>query len=99
MKNLFLSFLVVILSVSAFAQQKLTLDDVVNYKFMPRYVRGINSMHDGLHYTVYEVDPLTGKAEINMYSYKSGKKIKTLVDILAGLTCKNMTAKVQSSLN
>jgi dipeptidyl-peptidase-4 len=38
-------------------------------------------MKDGVHYTVYNVDWKSGKMSIDEYSYKTGKKVRTLVDL------------------
>ncbi|MBU2651848.1 MAG: S9 family peptidase [Bacteroidetes bacterium] len=71
-------FLVSILWIPAVIAQDekpvLTLDDIFKApKFFPHMVYGLNSMNDGKSYCVIESDSL------NVYDYKSGKFIKTLV--------------------
>ncbi len=77
------SFLLLALAVFCFtgistnlrAQSKnITLKDIwLKYSFYPRMVRGYNPMNDGVSYTVLN------RGSIDLYSYKTGEKLKTLV--------------------
>lgn len=61
------------------AQNKdITIEDIwKNYLFYPESVQGLNSMKDGLHYTL--LDEGEQGVEINQYAYASGEKTATLV--------------------
>ena len=57
---------------------EISLDDIwLKYSFYPRTVRGYNPMNDGVSYTILS------QGNIDLYSYKSGKMIKTLVEATA----------------
>lgn len=69
-----LLFLVVILSITINAQNKITLEDIwVKGTFRQAYPDGYNAMNDGLRYTELEAEDLV------TYEIKSGKKIDVLV--------------------
>ncbi len=70
--------LLVFLATHALHAQKLTLDDVVIKRtYGQKAVYGLASLNDGLNYTTLEN---MGK-EIVKYSYKTGEKVATLLDI------------------
>lgn len=55
---------------TSFAQKNLTLDDIwKSREYYPKYLYGLNSMNDGLHYTVQE------QTGVVKYEYKTGNKI------------------------
>ncbi len=84
MRRIFLTLGYLFLSITIFAQanyKQISLKDVVNYKFWPKSVWGINSLNDGEHYTRYNVDWTSGKTTIDEYSYKTGKKLSTILDL------------------
>ncbi len=59
------------------AQKQLTLEEIwASGAFYGEGVYGINSMEDGVHYTSLEAD---AGGSINKYSYKTGKKVATLL--------------------
>jgi len=73
-----------VLSSSIFAQnnyKELKLSDVVNYRFWPRSVRGINSLNNGTQYTVYDVNWTSGQTSIKKFSYKTGQEIEVVLDL------------------
>lgn len=72
-------FIGVALSISIFAQEKLSNELIWNSNtFQTEYVWGINSMNDGEHYTTLDVE--NDEAVINQYSYSNyGKKVNTIV--------------------
>lgn len=52
------------------AQKQLTLDDIwKSREYSPKYLYGLNSMNDGLHYTVQEQTGLV------KYEYKTGNRV------------------------
>jgi len=69
--------LIVFLLNSGLAQESrsITLDDVYrSRKFSPRMLYGLNSMNDGLHYTVQN------RSTLVKYSYKTGEMVEVLFD-------------------
>ena len=71
---LFIMFLIPgMLNVKAQEKKNLTLSDIYERPtFVYKRVRGMESMKDGDTYAAIE------KGEFNVYSYKTGKKVKTL---------------------
>ncbi|MGE5426375.1 MAG: DPP IV N-terminal domain-containing protein, partial [Methylococcaceae bacterium] len=64
-------------SLSAFSQKKITLEDVVkNRIFSQKTITGLRSMNDGLNYSTLENDN-----QIVKYSYKTGQKVETIFDL------------------
>ena len=60
------------------ASKKLTLEDIYfSRKFQQDWVWGINSMNNGKEYSI--IDYQKNDITIDKYSYKSGKKIKTIL--------------------
>jgi dipeptidyl-peptidase 4 len=52
------------------AQKSITLEDIwKNYSYYPQYLYGLNSMNDGLNYTIQ------GDKGVEKYDYKTGNKI------------------------
>ncbi len=52
------------------AQKSITLEDIwKNYSYYPQYLYGLNSMNDGIHYTI-EVE-----RGVEKYDYKTGSKV------------------------
>jgi possible dipeptidyl-peptidase IV len=54
--------------------QEITLNKIHSGYYRTEYIYGINSMNDGEHYTVLEKDGIV------KYSYKTGKKIETILE-------------------
>ena len=54
--------------------QEITLNKIHSGYYRTEFIYGINSMNDGEHYTVLEKD------RIVKYSYKTGKKIETILE-------------------
>ena len=54
--------------------QEITLNKIHSGYYRTEYIYGINSMNDGEHYTVLEKDGII------KYSYKTGKKIETILE-------------------
>jgi dipeptidyl-peptidase 4 len=54
----------------AVAQKSITLEDIwKTYDYYPQYLYGLNSMNDGLHYTIQ------AEKEIVKYDYKTGNQV------------------------
>ena len=80
-RSIFLILISLFLFTGAFSQQKfdtLSLSDVIGGKFFPKYVWGIKSMNDGIHYTSLAFTP-KGMALIK-YSYETGEPVDTLIN-------------------
>ncbi len=62
------------------AQKKeVTLENIwKTYDFYPKSVSGFNSMQDGNYYT--KLDKKGDNSKINKYSFRTGQKIRTLID-------------------
>lgn len=72
-----LAILLVSISLSAFPQKKIELQDVISSRvFAPKTISGLRSMNDGLHYTTQE-----DGTKIVKYSYKTGEKAEVVLDI------------------
>ena len=54
--------------------QEITLNKIHSGHYRTEFIYGINSMNDGEHYTVLEKDGIV------KYSYKTGKKIETILE-------------------
>lgn len=79
MRNLFMLFIVIIISITTSAQdtkRKITLEDLyVQDTFASKTVRGINSMNDGEHYTT-----LDHEGKILKYNFSKGDLVGVLFD-------------------
>ncbi len=70
-------FVVFFLSFNAFGQEPITLENIwKSREFSPKYVSGVRSMDDGLHYTSLVNN--NGR-QVVKYSYQTGEAIDTLV--------------------
>ncbi|MAO09164.1 MAG: S9 family peptidase [Alteromonas sp.] len=73
--------LVAAFSSSLWAQQKeITLEDIWGGTFRMEFMDVLHSMNNGKEYSVLEFNRSTGTSSIDMYDYKSGEKVKTLVN-------------------
>jgi len=80
MKKILLISISILLSLSLFSQKKtVSLENIwKTYDFYPKSVSGFESMQDGNFYT--RLDDDEKHAEINKYSFRSGQKVRTLVN-------------------
>lgn len=83
MKKLFSSAglaLLILLSTSLTAQQKeITLEDIWGGVFRSQFMDVLYPMNNGIHYSVLNFNRTTGNSSIDVYDYKTGEKIKSLV--------------------
>ncbi len=71
--------LVVVVSIYAKAQQRITLEDIwVKYAFANKSAQGFNTMKDGVNYT--EIGESDGYNVISKYQIKSSNKVSELVN-------------------
>lgn len=69
MKKVFIIIAFISVQISS-AQKAITLDDIwKNYSYYNKYLYGLNSMNDGINYTVQEEDGVV------KYDYKTGTKV------------------------
>jgi dipeptidyl-peptidase-4 len=72
-----LILLLILISISAFSQKRIELNDVVGKKlFIQKSIPGLRSMKDGVNYTTEE-----NGTKIVKYSYKTGNKVEDLFDL------------------
>ena len=73
-------YLVLIFPIVLMAQKKeVTLENIwKTYDFYPKSVSGFNSMQDGNYYS--KLDKKGDNSQINKYSFRTGQKIRTLVN-------------------
>ncbi|HET8885884.1 MAG TPA: S9 family peptidase [Salinimicrobium sp.] len=82
MKNIFkLSalFLFVISSVTA-QNRKVTLEEIWNGTFSQEYLDALESLQNGEEYAILNFDRKNRSTSIDVYSYKTGEKTRTLVN-------------------
>ncbi|MAZ95943.1 MAG: S9 family peptidase [Flavobacteriales bacterium] len=76
MKKLITLGVCLVLSISSFAQQSITLSDLwQKYSFYAGGIGGLRSMNDGKHYSA------STRKTIDKYSYQTGEKVATLLDV------------------
>lgn len=70
-----------LISVAATAQQKeITLQEIWGGDFQIEYLDRLRSLNNGTEYSLLETDTTTGAKSISVYSYKTGEKVRTLLD-------------------
>ena len=68
-------------TVSVLAQKKqFTLEEIWGGAFRMEYLDRLESLNNGTEYSVLNTDRSTGSRSIDVYSYETGKKVRTLVD-------------------
>ncbi len=77
-KSLLLLFLVVFISVSA-QEKSITLEEITGGAFRTDYLGSLNSLNNGKEYSVQNYDRAAKESTIDVYDYKSGTKVRTLV--------------------
>ena len=75
---LFLLFLTSNILFAQTASKEITLDDVwKSYVFYPKSVEGFNPLKNGIHFSNFDNE----NTQINAYSYETGNKVKTILDL------------------
>ena len=74
-KHLILTLALTAITASVTFAQKISLEDVVYYRYYPQRVAGFASMPDGEHYTALE-----GR-KIVKYSFKTGEAVETILNL------------------
>lgn len=73
-----LAFLLTITSSKA-QQKEITLEDIWGGTFRTQFMDVLHSMNNGKQYSVLDYNRTTNASSIDIYDYKSGEKVKTLV--------------------
>ena len=74
--SLLLLFLTAVSSITA-QQKNITLEDIWSGEFRAEYLNGLRSLDNGKEYSV--LNQSRSGSTIDIYDYKTGKKVKTLV--------------------
>ncbi|MEQ8521097.1 MAG: hypothetical protein RIC15_02980 [Vicingaceae bacterium] len=80
MKSSIAFICIALLSIASFTSNagEITLEKIfLKGTFSQKYVEGLKSMNDGMHYTVLESKD--NQQEINKYDYENGKKTSTIL--------------------
>ncbi|WBL21958.1 S9 family peptidase [Zunongwangia sp. HRR-M8] len=67
-------------SVATSQEKKITLEEIWSGKFSQQHLQSLQSLKNGVEYVVLNHDPDSGNTSIDVYSYKTGEKTRTLVD-------------------
>ncbi|WP_031426038.1 S9 family peptidase [Flavimarina sp. Hel_I_48] len=70
-----------LISVAVTAQQKaITLEEIWGGAFRMEYLDRLRSLNNGTEYSLLQTDQATQAKSIDVYSYKTGEKVRTLLD-------------------
>ncbi|MEZ4795381.1 MAG: S9 family peptidase [Flavobacteriaceae bacterium] len=75
-----LAFLVALSSSLTAQQREITLEDIWGGAFRTEFMDVLHSMNNGKEYSVLNFNRSKGTSSIEVFDYKTGEKIKTLVD-------------------
>ena len=77
----FVLTIIIIVSNPVFSQEKqVSLEEIWNGTFSQERLESLNSLNNGKEYIVLNQDEQTGSTSIDVYSYESGNKQRTLVN-------------------
>lgn len=72
--------LILLISISTIAQQKITVEDIYTGVFRPKAMDELHSMKNTNQYTILNSDKATKSQQIDLYDYATLKKVKTFID-------------------
>ena len=75
-----LAFLLTSISTLEAQQKDITLEDIWGGSFRTERLDALRSLKNGKEYSVIDFNRSKGTSAIDVYDYKSGKKVKTLLD-------------------
>ena len=75
-----LLFMLLITGVLSAQQKKISLEEIYDGTFSMQYLDRLHSMNNGKEYAVLNTDRDTGTKTLDVYSYKTGKKVSTLIN-------------------
>ena len=72
---------VLIVTGAVYSQQKnITVEEIYNGTFRMQYLDRLHPMQNGTEYAVLNTDRNTGTKTLDVYSYKTGEKVNTLIN-------------------
>jgi dipeptidyl-peptidase-4 len=78
-KSLWLLFLVTLSTITA-QENSFTLEEITGGSFRTEHLSALRSMNNGKEYSLHNYDRTNKVSTIDVYDYKSGEKVKTLVN-------------------
>ncbi len=78
-KSLWLLFLVTLSNITA-QENSFTLEEITGGSFRTEHLSALRSMNNGKEYSLHNYDRTNKVSTIDVYDYKSGEKVKTLVN-------------------
>lgn len=75
-----LTLLLLMLCLSGFAQQKITVDEIFSGAFRTKGMDALNSMSNTNQYTVLNMDRVSKSMQIDLYDFATLEKVSTLID-------------------
>ncbi len=102
-----LLFMLLITGVLTAQQKKISLEEIYDGTFRMQYLDRLHSMNNGKEYAVLNTDPDSKIKTLDVYSYKSGEKVSTLInsdkidglDYFIGYTLSEDESKAMLSTN
>jgi len=67
-------------SVATSQEKNITLEEIWSGKFSQQHLQSLQSLNNGVEYVVLNHDPDSGNSSVDVYSYETGEKTRTLVD-------------------
>ena len=78
-KGIWLLLIITISTLSA-QEKSISLDDINEGVFRAEYLSALRSMNNGKEYSVYNYDRKSKNSTIDVYDYKTGNKVRTLLN-------------------
>ena len=78
-KGIWLLLIITISTLSA-QEKSISLDDINEGVFRAEYLSALRSMNNGKEYSVYNYDRKSKNSTIDLYDYKTGDKVRTLLN-------------------
>ena len=78
-KGIWLLLIITISTLSA-QEKSISLDDINEGVFRAEYLSALRSMNNGKEYSVYNYDRKSKNSTIDVYDYKTGDKVRTLLN-------------------
>ncbi len=75
-----LLLLLLVAGVGTAQQKNITLEEIYDGTFRMQYLDRLHSMNNGKEYAVLNTDRNTGTKTLDVYSYKTGEKVNTLIN-------------------
>ncbi|MFD2827638.1 S9 family peptidase [Leeuwenhoekiella polynyae] len=79
-RKIALLLLVLVAGVVTAQQKKITLEEIYDGTFRMQYLDRLHSMNNGKEYAVLNTDRNSGVKTLDVYSYKTGEKVNTLIN-------------------